>query len=137
LLSFQENNKTLADFNEFNLLRHLANEFFLDCRQRLDSESFKKLLFCLTEFNISRNSSSNEKINLTDTKSFIQSEEFSILDKIYQIIKSDENLCKKFSAFLVDEYSSYFNLLMQTCQYEKCFDFFHKLQVFKFELLLN
>lgn len=54
----------------------------------------------------------------------------SILDYIYDLIKADKNLCNKFSAFLTSEYSLMYDLQMQTIQYEKCFEFFTKLELF-------
>ena len=54
----------------------------------------------------------------------------SLLNFIYDLIKEDRNLCNKFSAFLTSESSLSYDLQMQAIQYEKCFEFFNKLELF-------
>jgi hypothetical protein len=91
------------------------SHFSLDCRQRLEANSFRLLLNKLNEHMQNPDLSENQK---------------SILDYIYELIKADKNLCNKFSAFLTSEYSLIYDLQMQTIQYEKCFEFFNKLELF-------
>jgi hypothetical protein len=96
------------------LFAHLAREFFLDCRQRLDNDTFVRLLNTII-----RTQSSSADADCCS----------SFLDDIYKLIKHDQNLLNKFSAFLTCEKALYYDLLTQACQYEKCFDFFHKLEL--------
>ena len=64
------------------------------------------------------------------TRQDLKDNQKSILNYIYDLIKTDRNLCNKFSAFLTCESSLSYDLLMQTIQYEKCFQFFNKLELF-------
>lgn len=102
-----------------NLVKFLAKDFLTDCRQRLDIDSFKKLLILL-------------KIYLDEAEC---KSNLSALEEIYQLIKQDLNLCNKFSAFLTNETSLYFGLFTQFTQYEKCYNFLQKLEVIIFLFL--
>jgi hypothetical protein len=103
--------------NKQNLINFLARDFFLDCKQRLDLNSFRSLLGILGDFKGQSNNSEqpdNQK---------------QLLNSIYDLIKNDKNLCNKFSAFLTCENALGYNLLEQSIQYEKCYEFFHKLDL--------
>ena len=104
--------------NREKILSNLALEFILDCKQRLDSENFCALLTIL------------DKYNSFETKSQLDSKEMrSILYKIFELIKKDNNLSQKFSVFLIDEYAMEFNLVLEANQYEKTLEFFQKLEL--------
>jgi hypothetical protein len=103
--------------NKQNLIIYLARDFFLDCKQRLDLNSFKSLLTILDEFK-SENNASEQPDN-----------QKQLLSSIYELIKNDKNLCNKFSAFLTCENALGYSLLEQSIQYEKCYEFFHKLDL--------
>lgn len=102
--------------NRQSLLSFIAKDFFLDCKQRLDANSFKSLLLNLNDYKTKSNLAENENQKIQ-------------LNNIYNLIKKDKNLCNKFSAFLTIENALDYNLVMETCQYEKCFEFFHKLEL--------
>jgi hypothetical protein len=97
--------------NRKNLFSHLAKDFLLDCKQRLDFNSYKILLNHLNDYN---------KEDQND----------EILDHIFELIKKDKNLCTKFSAFLTSENSIKYDLFIQTQQYEKTYEFLNKLELF-------
>ena len=104
-----------SDFNNRkNIVSHLAKEFLLDCKQRLDLNSYKILLNHLNEYN-------NKKGQCNTNE---------ILDNIFELIKKDKNLCTKFSGFLTCENSMKYDLFMQTQQYEKSLEFLNKLELF-------
>lgn len=94
-----------------NLIKHLAKEFLVDCRQRLSNESFVKLL-----------------VNLNDFKASNRSDDQRLIDDIHALIKHDPRLLNKFAGFLTCERAVHYDLFMQASQYEKCYDFFHKLE---------
>jgi hypothetical protein len=52
-----------------------------------------------------------------------------LLNTVHELIRGDTNLCNKFSAFLTCERALAYNLLTQAMQYEKCYEFFHKLDL--------
>jgi hypothetical protein len=106
-----------------SLIRHLAKEFFLDCKQRMDSVSYRKML------NILAANTANEVVmpffsSKRDTRS-----QKILLNSIYELIKADKTLCNKFAAFLCVENALRFNLFNQTIQYEKCYEFLNKLEL--------
>jgi hypothetical protein len=103
------------------VLNHLAKEFLLDCRQRMEANSFRVLLKKLADHELS--SQLKEPTETCEATSHI-------LNYIYELIKLDRNLCNKFSAFLTEESSLKYDLLNSTIQYEKCFEFFSKLEHF-------
>lgn len=107
-------NSTRSKQNIFNFL---AKEFFLDCRQRLEANSFKLLLQKLNEHK------QNSNLNEPDTQK-------QCLNSIYELIKADKILCNKFSVFLTSENSLIYDLFMQTSQYEKCYELLSKLELF-------
>lgn len=111
-----ENQNSYLDSKK-SLVKFLAKDFLTDCRQRLDIDSFKKLLILLKTHLDSHNVQGEFKEN------------FTALEEIYQLIKADLNLCNKFSAFLTSKTALYFGLFTQFNQYEKCYDFLQKLEV--------
>lgn len=94
----------------------------IDCKQRLDLNTFKILLELLAKY--------KKDNNLETSSSCLFSSNLDQLDEIYQIIKNDFNLCNKFSAFLTSEYAVHFNLFMQSTQYEKTYNLLQKLDLF-------
>ena len=118
------------------LVKHLAREFLVDCRQRLDNDSFTKLLNILCSVvkkeslpctNIDSAALPSDHMEI-DVELQPSEEETTLVD-IYKLIRRDKNLLNKFSAFLTCEQALHFDLFPQTCQYEKCYDFFHKIEV--------
>jgi hypothetical protein len=108
-----------------NVIKFLAKEFLSDCKQRLDSDSFRRILKLLKEFE------SNEFKNEIEIENKDQIDSTSItLSSIYEIIKTDSNLLNKFSAFITPENSLKYDLHMQTLQYEKCIALLNKLELF-------
>lgn len=101
-----------------NLMQFIAKEFLTDSRQRLDFNTFKRLLELFSQRNLK---------DSNDETSF--EENIKELNEIYQLIKSDFNLCNKFSAFLTSETALHFGIFTQYCQYEKCFEFLQKLEI--------
>ena len=107
--------------NKQNLTNYLAKDFFLDCKQRLDLNSFKSLLAILNEYK-SQTKNNHEQIES-------QQQQKQLLNSIYNLIKTDRNICNKFSAFLTCENALTFDLLEQSIHYEKCYEFLHKLDL--------
>lgn len=106
------------DLSRNNHIAYLAKEFFLDCKQRLDSSTFKNLLNLLN----------SHKLNNTNDNFEWTAENFELLQKVFDLIKEDKALSYKFSAFLTKEYAFKFGLFDQTLQYEKSFNFLNKLE---------
>jgi hypothetical protein len=50
-----------------------------------------------------------------------------ILDAVYEIIRNHRFLCNKFAAFLTAEHAMHYDLFSQTLHYERCYEFFDKL----------
>jgi hypothetical protein len=101
-----------------NLITFLAKEFFLDCKQRLDLNSYKQLLNLLNDYQSTEKSNDHE-VN----------EQKDLIHSIFFLIKDDMSLLAKFSAFLTGENALHYDLFEQSIQYEKCYDFFQKLDM--------
>jgi hypothetical protein len=101
------------------LIQHIAREFLTDGRQRLDLDTFTKLLVLLNS--IVEGDATDAEIGFDKN--------LAILGEIYNLIKNDFNLCNKFSSFLTSETALHFGLFTQYCQYEKCYEFLQKLEV--------
>ncbi|CAF0880957.1 unnamed protein product [Brachionus calyciflorus] len=117
VLSEQDNGFDYTIKNKQNVLINLAREFFLDCKQRLDTKSFHILLTYLSDYDLKKVTYQNDE------------ELKNLICKIYDLIKLDRNLCNKFSAFLISETALQFNLITEAIQHEKTYEFFQKLEL--------
>lgn len=91
-----------------------------DGRQRLDLDTFTKLLMLLKSIIVDDDAAAAE-IGFDKN--------LKVLGDIYRLIENDFNLCNKFSSFLTSETALHFGLFTQYCQYEKCYEFLQKLEV--------
>jgi hypothetical protein len=113
------------DSRSLNLTSFLAKEFFKDCKQRLDTNTFDNLLSLFGKYRDHSQTAAASDAKELNSENIVN----ELLDRIFNLIYKDQNLCNKFSAFLVSENAIYYDLLTQSCQFEKCLHLFNILEV--------
>ena len=115
------NNTSCKRLNERT--KHHAREFVKKCKSSLSEDQFKELLIILVNFNYFTQ-------NKTPSKDFL----LNYLNKIFKIIKANNDLKSRFSAFLTCENALQFDLFDDALQYEKTSEFLVTLEVIKYNL---